>query len=63
MTDFFNKNKQAIYLYGGALLAFMLLITIAVSSLNGSPMDSSLNQFDNRTALDLGFAQVAWYAT
>lgn len=63
MTDFFNKNKQAIYLYGGALLAFMLLITIAVSSLNGSPMDSSLDQFDNRTALDLGFAQVAWYAT
>lgn len=63
MTDFFNKNKQAIYLYGGALLAFMLLITIAVSSLNGSPMDSSLNQFDNRTALDLGFAQVTWYAT
>src|SRR5690554_1465779 len=63
MTDFFNKNKQAIYLYGGALLAFMLLITIAVSSLNGSPMDSSLDQFDNRTALDLGFAQVTWYAT
>lgn len=63
MTEFFKKHKQAFYLYGGALLAFVLLIIIAVSSLNGSPMDSSLNQFDNKTALDLGFAQVTWYAT
>jgi len=63
MIDTIKKHKQAIYLYGGALLAFMLVILVAVTSLNGSPMDSSLNQFNNQTALDLGFAQVTWYAT
>jgi phosphatidylglycerol:prolipoprotein diacylglycerol transferase len=62
MIDYLKKNKQAIYLYGGALLAVIILITIAISSLNGSPLDSSINQFENRTAFDLGFATVAWYA-
>lgn len=63
MTEFFKNNKKAFYLYGGLFLAFIVMITIAVSSLNGSPMDSSINQFDNKTALDLGFAQITWYAT
>ena len=63
MTDFFNKHKNAFYLYGGLLAAFMLLIIIAVSTLEGSPMDTSIQQFNNRTALDLGFAQITWYAT
>ena len=63
MTDFFNKHKNAFYLYGGLLAAFILLIIIAVSTLDGSPMDTSIQQFNNRTALDLGFAQITWYAT
>jgi len=63
MIDFFKKNKQAFYLYGGLFLAFIVMIIIAVSSLNGSPMDSSISQFDNSVALDLGFAQITWYAT
>ncbi len=63
MTDFFNKHKNTFYLYGGLLAAFILLIIIAVSTLDGSPMDTSIQQFNNRTALDLGFAQITWYAT
>ena len=63
MTEFLKKHKLSISLYGGLLLAFILLIILAVSSLNGSPMDSSINQFDNRIVIDLGFAQITWYAT
>lgn len=62
IIDYLKKNKQGLYLYGGALLAFIIMIIIAVNSLNGSPFDSSINQFNNKTALDLGFATVAWYA-
>jgi phosphatidylglycerol:prolipoprotein diacylglycerol transferase len=62
MIDYLKKNKQGVYLYGGSLLAFILLIILAVNSLNGSPLDSTINQFDNKTALDLGFATIAWYA-
>ena len=62
MIDYLKKNKQGVFLYGGSILAFIIVLIIAVTSLNGSPFDTSLNQFDNKTALDLGFATVAWYA-
>ena len=62
MIEYLKKNKNAFYLYGGVLLVFITLIIIAVSSLNGSPMDSSISQIDNETALNLGFAEIKWYA-
>jgi phosphatidylglycerol:prolipoprotein diacylglycerol transferase len=62
MINYLKKNKQGVYLYGGSFLVVILLIILAVSSLNGSPLDSTINQFDNKTALDLGFASIAWYA-
>ncbi|MCD4827693.1 MAG: prolipoprotein diacylglyceryl transferase [Acholeplasmataceae bacterium] len=65
MIDYLKKNKQGVYLYGGIFLGVVLLITLAVSSLNGSPLDSSLSHdmvLRNETAINLGFASIAWYA-
>jgi len=54
MIDFVKKNKKAFYVYGGALLVFLTVILIAVSTQTEVPYNS--------IALDLGVAQIAWYA-
>jgi len=62
MIEKIKKHKKELYVYGGSLLAFLLIVIIAVTSLNGSPMDTSINQSANKTAINLGFAEIAWYA-
>jgi len=54
MNDFIKRNKNAFYVYGGSLLVFLTVILIAVSTQTDVPYNS--------IALDLGFAQIAWYA-
>lgn len=54
MIDYFKKNKKAFYIYGGAFAVFMLMIILAVATQTGTPY--------NNIAVDLGFAQIAWYA-
>jgi len=54
MIDFIKKNKKAFYVYGGSLLVFMSVIMIAILTQDGVPYNS--------VAIDLGFAQIAWYA-
>jgi len=54
MIDFIKKNRKAFYVYGGSLLVFLTVILIAVSTQTDVPYNS--------IALDLGFAQIAWYA-
>jgi phosphatidylglycerol---prolipoprotein diacylglyceryl transferase len=54
MIDFVKKNKKAFYVYGGSLLVFITVIMLAVLTQDGVPYNS--------VALDLGFAQIAWYA-
>jgi len=43
-----------LFTYGGPFLAFILLILIAITTQDGVPYNS--------IAIDLGFAQIAWYA-
>jgi len=54
MINYIKENKKAFYTYGGMFLIFIVLIMIAVIPQTGTPY--------NRIALDLGFAQIAWYA-
>jgi len=50
----FKANKRAFFMYGGMFLVFAGMIMLAVLTQKGVPYNS--------IALDLGFAQVAWYA-
>lgn len=43
-----------LFTYGGPLFVFLLVLTIAIGTQSGVPYNS--------IALDLGFAQIAWYA-
>ncbi len=60
MSDFWQKNKQAILLYGGIFLGFILLVILATAFQDGYPY--------NATALDTGLSigsfdlAVQWYA-
>jgi len=54
IIDFIKKNKKAFYVYGGSLLVFLTVIMVAVLTQTDVPYNS--------VALDLGFAQIAWYA-
>ncbi|MBN2268401.1 MAG: prolipoprotein diacylglyceryl transferase [Acholeplasmataceae bacterium] len=51
-----NKKwtDHPLFIYGGPLLVFFLMVTIAVGTQSGVPYKS--------IAIDLGFAQIAWYA-
>ncbi len=59
MIETLKKHKKAIYLYGGLLTGFIFLIFIAIVTQN-PPYSST--RFYNPTAIDLGFAEIAWYA-
>jgi phosphatidylglycerol---prolipoprotein diacylglyceryl transferase len=54
MKDILIKQKKAFYVYGGMLGALLLMIFLAVVTQDGAPY--------NNIAIDLGFAQIAWYA-
>ncbi len=54
MIDYIKKNRQTFYTYGGMIVIFIALIMIAVMTQTGVPY--------NKIAIDLGFAQIAWYA-
>jgi len=54
MIKFLKNQKNEWVIYGLLLLAFFLVIAVAVLVQDGTPYES--------IALDLGFAQVAWYA-
>lgn len=54
MIEYMKKNKQTFYTYGGMLLILVALIMVAVLTQDGTPY--------NKIAIDLGFAQIAWYA-
>lgn len=54
MKDWLLKNQRSLLVYGGAALYFFVLITLAVGTQDGAPY--------SKIALDLGFAEVAWYA-
>ena len=54
MINFIKENKKAFYVYGGMILIFIVLLMVAVIPQDGTPY--------SRIALDLGFAQIAWYA-
>ncbi|MFH2117693.1 MAG: prolipoprotein diacylglyceryl transferase [Bacillota bacterium] len=54
MIEFVKKHRKSFYNYGGLLLIFIVLIMLAVIPQTGTPYNS--------TAIDLGFAQIAWYA-
>lgn len=54
MIDWIKKNKSPIYVYGGMILIVILVIIIAVGVQDGAPY--------NPVAIDLGFAQIAWYS-
>lgn len=54
MIEYIKKHKKSIYVYGGSLLIFILIIMLAVIPQTGTPY--------NNIAIDLGFAQIAWYA-
>ena len=51
---FLLRQKTPIRLYGGAFLYFIFILLLAILPQTGVPY--------NNIALDLGFAQVAWYA-
>jgi len=51
---FLLRHKNPIRLYGGAFLYFVFILLLAILPQTGVPY--------NNIALDLGFAQVAWYA-
>jgi phosphatidylglycerol---prolipoprotein diacylglyceryl transferase len=53
-TEFERKKYFDLYLYGGMLLVFIIMIMLAVIPQDGTPY--------NNVALDIGFAQIAWYA-
>jgi len=59
MIETLKKYKKTIYLYGGLLAGFMFLIMIAVVT-QSTPYSST--KFYNPVAIDLGFAEIAWYA-
>ncbi|MDO9629915.1 MAG: prolipoprotein diacylglyceryl transferase [Acholeplasmataceae bacterium] len=59
MIEILKKHKKAIYLYGGLLGIFLFLIFIAIVTQN-PPFSSS--KYYNPIAVNLGFAQIAWYA-
>ncbi len=59
MIDYIKENKKAFYTYGGLLAGFLFLIFIAVVT-QSTPY--SATKFYNPVAIDLGFAQIAWYA-
>ncbi len=54
MIEYMKKNRNAFYTYGGMILVLIGIIMIAVLTQDGTPY--------NKIAIDLGFAQVAWYA-
>lgn len=54
LQAFLIKHKQPIKLYGGALLYFVILVLLAIVPQTSVPYKN--------IALDLGFAEVAWYA-
>ena len=54
MINYIKENKKAFYVYGGMVLIFIVLLMEAVILQDGTPY--------NKIALDLGFAQIAWYA-
>lgn len=54
MKDIMIKHRQAFYIYGGMLGVLILMIILAVATQSGVPY--------NNVAVDLGFAQIAWYA-
>ncbi|MBE0701323.1 MAG: prolipoprotein diacylglyceryl transferase [Acholeplasmataceae bacterium] len=59
MIEYVKKNKKAFYLYGGIFLAFITMIMLATVFQN--PPHSS-SAYYNSVAVDLGFAQITWYA-
>jgi phosphatidylglycerol---prolipoprotein diacylglyceryl transferase len=54
MKNWMIKYQTPLKLYGGALAYFLLLLLVAVGFQGEAPY--------NPIALDLGFAQIAWYA-
>jgi phosphatidylglycerol:prolipoprotein diacylglycerol transferase len=54
MKNWMIKHQTPLKLYGGALLYFVLLLWLAVGVQDDVPY--------NPIALDLGFAEIAWYA-
>lgn len=54
MKSWIIKYQTPLKLYGGALLYFLVLLMVAVGFQSDVPY--------NPIALDLGFAQIAWYA-
>lgn len=54
MKTWFMKHQQVLLIYGGSILYFIVLISVAVGTQDGAPY--------SKTALDLGFAEIAWYA-
>jgi len=54
MMTWMNKNKRSIITYGVPLVVFIVVLMIAVIPQTKIPY--------NNIALDLGFAQIAWYA-
>ncbi len=60
MSDFLKKHKQPILLYGGSLLAFILLVVLATATQDGYPY----NNLAIETNFSIGSFQitVAWYA-
>lgn len=54
MKTWLLKHQQALLVYGGSVLYFMVLITLAVGTQEGTPY--------SKIAVNLGFAEIAWYA-
>lgn len=52
--NFFKKYKDTFILYGGLLLAFIVLVLLAILPQKQVPYSS--------TAIDLGFFEIQWYA-
>lgn len=57
MKDIWTKHQKSIIKYGGMLGVFLIVIMIAVIPLRNTPVGN-----DNALAVDLGFAQIQWYA-
>jgi len=54
MMTWMNKNKRSLFTYGVPIFVFIAVLMIAVIPQTKTPY--------NNIALDLGFAQIAWYA-